>query len=38
MSIVEIERELGWDLKPELEVEVEKAKAVLIATSVQRVE
>lgn len=38
LSIVEIERELGWDLTPELEVEVEKAKAVLIASSVQRVE
>lgn len=38
VSIVEIERELGWDLRPELEVEVEKAKAVLIASSVQRVE
>ena len=38
MAIVEIERELGWDLQPELEVEVEKAKAVLIATSVQRVQ
>jgi hypothetical protein len=38
MQIVEIERELGWDLAPELEVEVEKATAVLIATNVQRVE
>jgi hypothetical protein len=37
-AIVEIERELGWDLRPELEAEVEKAKAVLIATSVQRLE
>jgi hypothetical protein len=38
MAIVEIERELGWDLQPELEAEVERAKAVLIATSVQRVQ
>jgi hypothetical protein len=38
MSIVEVERELGWDLTPELEVEVEKAKAVLIASAVTRVE
>jgi hypothetical protein len=38
MTIVEVERELGWDLDPRLEVEVEGAKAVLIATSVQRVE
>ena len=37
-TIVEIERELGWDLQPELEAEVEGAKAVLIATSVQRVQ
>lgn len=38
MSVVEIEREIGWDLRPELEVEVEKARAVMIARSVQRVE
>ena len=38
MAIVEVERELGWDLDPELEMEVENAKAILIATSVQRVE
>ena len=38
LALVEIERELGWDLSPELEVEVEKAKAVLIASSVRRVE
>lgn len=38
MSVVEIERELGWDLDPELEVELERAGAVLIASSVNRVE
>ena len=38
INIVEIERELGWDLTPELEVEVGKAKAVIIAKSVERVE
>lgn len=38
MAIVEIERELGWDLDPQLEVEVEKARAVLIARAVQRIE
>lgn len=37
LSVVEIEREVGWDLTPELEVEVEGAKAVLIAKSVERV-
>ncbi len=36
MTIVEVERELGWDLDRELEVEVEGAKAILIATSVAR--
>lgn len=38
MAIVEVERELGWDLDPQLEMEVQNRKAVLIATSVQRVE
>lgn len=37
-TIVEIERELGWDLQPQLEAEVEGKKAVLIASSVQRIE
>jgi hypothetical protein len=38
MQIVEVERELGWDLDPELEMEVEKARAVIIASAVQRVQ
>lgn len=38
ISVVEIEREIGWDLDPELEVELEGAGAVLIAQSVERVE
>jgi hypothetical protein len=38
VNIVEIEREIGWDLTPELEVEVGKAKAVIIAKSVERIE
>jgi hypothetical protein len=37
MSVVEIEREVGWDLDPELELELERADAVLIASSVNRV-
>lgn len=37
LTVIEAERELGWDLNPELEVEVERGRAVLIATSVQRV-
>jgi hypothetical protein len=36
LTVVEAERELGWDLNPELEVEVERSRAVLIATSVER--
>jgi hypothetical protein len=38
INVVEIEREIGWDLTPELEAEVGRAKAVIIARSVQRVE
>ena len=38
INVVDIEREIGWDLSPELEVEVGKAKAVLIAKTVERVE
>ena len=36
ISVVEIEREIGWDLDPQLEVEVEAAGAVLCADSVHR--
>ena len=35
-SLVEVEREVGWDLDPELEVELEGVKAVLIADKVER--
>ena len=38
MAVVELERELGWDLDPELEVELERVRAVRIANSVERVE
>ena len=38
MSVIEVERELGWDLDPELEVELERAGAVLIASSVNRLQ
>ena len=37
MTVVEVEREVGWDLDPQIEAEVERASAVLIAQSVQRV-
>lgn len=38
VNVVEIEREIGWDLTPELEAEVGRAKAVIIARTVERVE
>lgn len=38
LSVIEVEREVGWDLDPELEVELEGAGAVLIASSVNLVE
>ena len=38
INVAEIEREIGWDLTPELEAEVGRAKAVIIAKSVERVE
>ena len=37
MTTTEIEREVGWDLDPKIEVEVEKKGPVLIATRVERV-
>lgn len=36
-TVVELERELGWDLDPELEAEVEGREGIIIATSVERV-
>jgi hypothetical protein len=36
--LAEIERELGWDVEAKLEVELERKKAVLVATSVERVQ
>lgn len=38
MELVEIEREIGWDLDPQIEAELEKATAVIIAQSIQRIE
>ena len=37
LDVVEIERELDWDLNPEIETELEDRRAVLIAESVSRV-
>lgn len=37
VSVVEVERELGWDLEPEIEAELEHARAVIFADSVHRI-
>lgn len=37
VALVEIERELGWDLDPKIEAEFEEVKAVIIASSLERV-
>lgn len=37
MTVTEIEREVGWDLDPKIEIEVEKKGPVLIAKRVERV-
>ena len=36
MSVVEVEREIGWDLERKIEIEIEKPRPVLIAKSVER--
>jgi hypothetical protein len=36
MSVAELEREIGWDLDPELEAELEDVRPVLIASTVVR--
>ena len=38
VALIEVEREIGWDLNPEIETELEGAGAVLIADSVTRVQ
>lgn len=35
--VVDIEKELGWDLDPKIETEIEARKPVIIATAVERV-
>jgi hypothetical protein len=37
IRVVELEREVGWELTPEIEAEVEGISAAVIADSVQRV-
>lgn len=36
MRVVDVERELGWDLQPELEVELEGVKHFLVAERITR--
>jgi hypothetical protein len=38
MTIVELEREIGWDLDPQIERELEDVQALLIAQSIERVQ
>lgn len=38
ISVVDVEREIGWDIDRQVEVQLERAGAVLIANSVTRVE
>lgn len=37
MTVAEIEREVGWDLDPKIEIEVEKKGPVIIAKRVERI-
>ena len=38
VALVEIEREVGWDLDRQIEAELEDVKAVIVASSVQRLQ
>ena len=38
LGLVEIEREVGWDLDRQIEAELEDVKAVIVASSVQRLQ
>jgi hypothetical protein len=38
IAVVEIEREIGWDLDPKIVAELEDVKAVLVASSVERLQ
>ena len=38
IALVEIEREVGWDLDKKVEAELEDVKAILVATSVERLQ
>lgn len=36
MAVVDVEREIGWDLDPQVEVELEGREPVIMATAVER--
>jgi hypothetical protein len=36
--VIDIEREIGWDLDPDIEAELQEVKAVLVATAVEKVQ
>jgi hypothetical protein len=36
LSVIEVERGIGWDLDPEMETELEHSGAILIADSIER--
>ena len=38
MTVVEVEREVGWDLDPKIEAAVEKKGPILIAKKVERIQ
>ncbi len=38
VALVDLEREIGWDLDPQVEAELEDVKAVIVASSLRRLQ
>lgn len=38
VALVDLEREVGWDLDPQIKAELQDVKAVIVASSVQRLQ
>lgn len=38
LALVDLEREVGWDLDPQIEAELEDVKAVIVASSLKRLQ
>lgn len=38
VALVDVEREVGWDLDPQIEAELQDVKAVIVASSLQRLQ